>query len=466
MGYKMVENKGGLSIDCEKCNNVGSVNLTSSLDGSFCVNCPNGVGFNIKTGTCNSCPADSVATDRSRNGTRFSTRECVACVGDTTPDGEEMQACRRCHSSFLLDNDTCSDCTAKGSGYLISGGVCFDETALIKEANSMNKVKYGDKSFDSAFFRSNLRASQALCKADSNFTACQLLGNLCVLLDYVGGGNDACKLYTDLVNSKSPIGVVNEVNRDWPVVMPWLFYELSASDAPEVLDKKEITKKFERSEAVNFILAVYTLNGSFIGYENGLDTLQMCKDRPSKMAAASKFATTYRSSCSIAVEDLKKTPMFLYDMFLVLDKKLYPVPVLMENYVDGGDNVNEGSDRDLWKLTRRFYVVDNLIGISPDGNQKLQYIRYSSKIELNIRLRSSNGEIYPPMLRIKYKTLDLNDEDESKGDKELSFAVTYEMDTSKIKKDTEVLAQVWINSLLLQNSLTPKRAKYKTKKKS
>lgn len=423
---------------CEKCNNAGSVNRTSSLDGSFCIECPTEVGFNIKTGTCNRCQANSVPTDRSRNGTRLSTRQCVTCNEETRPDGDEMKACKRCHNSFFLSNNSfCSDCSA--NGYVISGGVCFDETVLLQDSSGLYKVEYGDSSFDSAFFRSNLRASQALCKEDSNFTACQLLGNLCVLRDYVPSGNDACKQYSDLVNSKSS-EVVSDVNRDWPVVMPWLFYQLSASDAPEVLDKKEITKKFERNEDINFVLAVYTLNGSFVGFEDGLNSLQMCKDRPSKMAAASKFATTYQSSCSVAVKDLMKVPMFLYDMFLVLEGELYPVPVLMENYVVDDENVNEGSDRDVWKLTRRFYVVDNLIGISPGGNQELQYIRYAPKIEVNIRLRSSDGEIYPPMLRIKYEAVDLKDEDELNSNKDMSFAVTYEMDMSKITKDTEVLS--------------------------
>ena len=437
--YKMVENKGGPTITCEACNNAaGSGNFTSSLDGSFCIECPTDVGFNVNTGTCNSCPTDSVATDRSRDGARLSTRKCERCVEDTTPGGEDLQACRRCHSSFFLSgNDSlCSSCTE--NGFVISGGVCFDENVLLTDTSSRYKVEYGDKSFDSAFFRTNLRASQALCKKDSNFTACQLLGNLCVLLDYIQGGS-ACKEYTDLVNTKIPLGVVNDDNRDWPVVLPWLFYQ-STSDAPEVLDKKEITKTFQRNEDIGFVLAVYTLNGSFVGYEYGLDSLQMCKDRPSKMAAASKFATTYRSSCSIAVKEMTKMPMFLYDMFLSLGDDLYPVPVLMENYVKDNENVNEGSDRDKWILTRRFYIVDNLIGISAGGNQELQYIRYSPKIELNIRLRSSDGEIYPPMLRIKYDALDLNDEDTLNSDKEVSFAITYEMDMSKIKKDTEVFS--------------------------
>jgi len=426
----MVENKGGHSITCKACNNAdGSRNFTSSLDGSFCIECPTDLGFNAKTGTCNSCLADSVATDRSRNGARLSTRKCERCVEDTTRGGEDLQACRRCHSSFFLSgNDSlCSSCTE--NGFVISGGVCFRETILLQDTSSMYKVEYGDKSIYSAFFRTNLRASQALCKKDSNFTACQLLGNLCVLLHYIQSGS-ACDEYKKIKSDSNS----DRLNKEWPVELPWLYYR-PTSDAPEVLDKKDITKTFQRNEDIGFVLVVYTLNGSFVGYEYGLDSLQMCKDRPSKMAAASKFATTYRSSCSIAVKEMTKMPMFLYDMFLSLGKKLYPVPVLMENYVnDENENVNEGSDRDKWILTRRFYIVDNLIGISADG----KYIRYSPKIELNIRLRSSDGEIYPPMLRIKYDALDLNDEDTLNSDKEVSFAITYEMDMSKIKKDTEI----------------------------
>jgi len=251
------------------------------------------------------------------------------------------------------------------------------------------------------------------------------------MLEYTETGNDACKQYTDLVNSKSSLGVVSDVNQDWPIVMPWLFYQNSANNAPEVLDKKDITQQFQSNEDMNFVFAVFTLNGSFVGYETSLDVLQICKDRPSKMASASKFATTYQSSCSVAVKELMKKPMLLYDMYLVLDKTLYPVPLLLENFKEGDEKVNEGTDREKWKLTRRFFVIDNLVG----GDQ---WIRYPEKIELNVRMRSTDGEIFPPMLRIRYKELDIKDEEILNGNQDASFAVTYEMDTAKIKKDTEV----------------------------
>ena len=440
-GYKIVLNNGGPSKDIKCFNCGGSLNETSSLDGSFCIRCQNNStgGFIGNTGTC-ICPENSFARDRGANGVRLSTRQCVTCTEDTKLSGAEEKTCRRYHSSFLLDNNDNNatvrqECVngEKNSGYTVVGGICFQDSDLIEEKNNLYKVTYVDEDnpIESSYYERNLRAAEALCKKYSNFTACQLFGNLCVLHDYTG---EVCDRYETLVDT--PVGNPVNGNSDWPAYMPWLFYnKKNAGEAPDILDKKEITKTFERNEDIKFLLVVYTLNGFFVGYENGLDSIQICKERPSKMASASKFATTYKSSCSVPVNDLKNMSMFLYDMFIVLGDKIYPVPVLMENYVSGNEKVNENSDRTKWQLTRRFFVVDNKIGIRPESKE-LEFIRYSSKIEVNIRLRSSDGEIYPPMLRIRYEPLEVKDK--AKSSIEMSFAVTYEMDLTKIKKDTEV----------------------------
>ena len=79
---------------------------------------------------------------------------------------------------------------------------------MLKDTSSMYKVEYGYKSIDSAFFRTNFRASEEFCNKDSNFTACQLLGNLCVLLDYIQS-ESACEEYKKLVKGK----IKNDYNR-------------------------------------------------------------------------------------------------------------------------------------------------------------------------------------------------------------------------------------------------------------
>lgn len=436
-GYKLLYDKGGPSITCENCVGGGSSNATTSLDGSFCIVCPNDVGFNAQSGTCNNCPENRFPVDRERNGVQLKIRQCLSCEESTRTGPSYEEACQRCHWSFLNSNDSsCLSCI--DDGFDISGGVCFESANLLSVTSFPNlfKVKYGDKEIESTYFEENLRAAEALCKHHSNFTACQLLGNLCVLLDYMvqTGLGEACKLYNDLVTSKAPTGLVNGINSDWPVVMPWLYYQKSVSNAPEVLDKTDITQQFNSNTDLSFIFAVFTLNGSFVGYEMGLDILHFCQDRPSKMAAASKFATTYRSSCSVAVKELLKNSMFFYDMYLIVGENLYPVPLLVENYRDGGEAVNEGSERGKWKLTRRFYLVESTVGMSVNN----KWIRYAEQIELNIRMRSTDGEIFPPMLRVRYKALDVSDDGILNGNQEVSFAVLYEMDNTKITKDTEI----------------------------
>ena len=79
-------------------------------------------------------------------------------------------------------------------------------------------------------------------------------------------------------------------------------------------------------------------------------------------------------------------------------------------------------------------MVESIVGMSINN----KWMRFAEKIELNIRMRSTDGEIFPPLLRIRYRALDVNDEEVLNGNHEVSFAVTYEMDDTKITKDTEV----------------------------
>ena len=429
-GFKLAEEKGGPDTICENCNDGGFVNYTNSFDGTFCVRCPDSIGFNIKTGTCNACPENSIATDRGQNGKKLSSRMCVSCVEDTSPsiEGTHSGICKRCPSHFFDKNRT--ECSCIGANREMSGGVCFEDTSLIPENQNMFKVKYGDKEATSYFFRRNLRAAQALCKEKSNLTACQLLGNLCVMLVY-NKNLDACKEYSKLVTAKASVATVRQ-NTDWPTVMPWLFYSTNDPEAA-VLNTNDIKSKFQANGELKFVVAVYTPNGSFVGYQYDLSSLQLCNDRPSRMAAASKFATTYQSSCSIPVKELKEIePMFFYDLFLHLDGgRLYAIPLLVDNI-----NVNKENDAQKWILTRRFYIVDNLGGKTA-ANKKPEHMHYAAKIQLKIRLRSSEGEIFPPLLQIMYEALDLSDETENSS-KEVSFSISYEMDTEKIEDDTKV----------------------------
>lgn len=454
-GFKITEQNGGPELKCESCI---SANKTVTSDGWSCISCPNKLNIDSSSGRCLDCQGGFVPVDRQPDGTLLSERVCVKCLQDTSPSFD-TNSCKRCHSSFLRLNVSGQVCDCPTASHTVTGGVCVKKTNLVTErSNDIFTVTYDNgKQIVSYFFKEHFQSSQALCKLYQNYTACQLLGNLCVLLDYTleleksSFESDACKAYLDASENR----VYRSRNFDWPVNMPWLYFKENVQDATDQLNRKDITTKFQASKPIVFTFTTFTLNGSFIGFQNGLSLLQLCQDRLTKMTAADKFATTFTSSCSIAVTELLKKPMYFYDMFLLLDgKTLYAVPVLLQNYKVNKELVNSESDQTKWQLTRRFFLVENLVGKTTE-NGKLTMIRYAKDIELFIRLRTSDGQIYPPYISIKYDSVDVSDAAEvAKATKSVSFKVSYQMDEAKIKEDIHVRCMmVFLYMLIHFNTL-------------
>lgn len=49
---------------------------------------------------------------------------------------------------------------------------------------------------------------------------------------------------------------------------------------------------------------------------------------------------------------------------------LYPVPVLVTNYYNSdGNRVNNAADQTEWQLTRRFFLVDNVLFPGPQRRE-------------------------------------------------------------------------------------------------
>lgn len=363
-GFKIVEKHGGPELKCESCR---VLNKTTSLDGWSCISCPSNAVLDITSGQCLDCVSGSVAVDRQPDGTLLSQRACVRCLMDTAPSYNSGN-CKRCHSTFLRSNVSGLLCDCPKATHSITGGVCVSKSNLVLEvSNDIFTVTYDNgKAIVSYFFKEHFQSSQALCKLYQNFTACQLLGNLCVLLDYTleleksTSETDACREYLEISKNRN----YRSRNFDWPVNMPWLYYKNENSgDATDILNKKDITVKFKANSQITFTLSTFTLNGTFVGLQNGLSHLQLCQDRLTKMDAANKFATTFVSSCTIPVSKLLVTEMYFYDMWLLLDgKTLYPIPILVQNYKVNKETVNAKSDRSKWQLNRRFFLVENLVG--------------------------------------------------------------------------------------------------------
>lgn len=69
-----------------------------------------------------------------------------------------------------------------------------------------------------------------------------------------------------------------------------------------------------------------------------------------------------------------------------------------------------------------------------------QVIRIAEKVEIEFRLRNSKGQIFPPYIRIRYKTMTVNEDIlKRKPVVSVSFRVNYQMDTSSISRDVKVM---------------------------
>jgi hypothetical protein len=100
---------------------------------------------------------------------------------------------------------------------------------------------------------------------------------------------------------------------------------------------------------------------------------------------------------------------------------LIQIFVLDRNYEDvGGQRVNarpsrqRDEDRSRWQLTKRFFLVDNVLGSDAplqivNGQTQARLVRFAKTVTLHIELQTTkNGHIYPPFLDIDYADVERN----------------------------------------------------------
>ena len=114
---------------------------------------------------------------------------------------------------------------------------------------------------------------------------------------------------------------------------------------------------------------------------------------------------------------LATTDVIYYDLYLYYDGvqsttpldqitsgALYPVPVLLKNLRNGGAAFNANPETFDDQLTRRFFTVDALSGVSQAG-QLPAVVRYLKTARLTATIRSDDAipsQILPPLLEIEY----------------------------------------------------------------
>ncbi|KAM7383519.1 hypothetical protein PAMP_003165 [Pampus punctatissimus] len=449
-GYKALTTDKG-SITCQQC---PTDKPTVTNDGFECIRCPASVS---DEGKC-LCPPGSVLVERDVNGDLLVEARCEMCNGNgpafSVPNSSENR-CERCQASFINTSCVCNPPN------VLAGGICFPPGSLSTNVNPSVNFAQLKFSVQSAWFVKNLYSSAAAClllcvkqgmclQVFSNLTACQALGNMCVMnMHSVSGvSTDACGLFNTIFRSKAALSSTQDISY-WRVNLPWLYYGDEPGLASRVLQTDPVPIGFtfrgrNKNTDIKLIAAVYNIRGEFLRWENiGGGNLQLCPESTTKQAAAFSFGTAYQENCDLSVTELVQTypePLF-YDVFMDLgggeNRKLLPLPTLVYNQQYNGRFINQESMKN-WYLSRRMFLVDALSGREKSVNSLPKVIRVASSIKIRFQLvpRTQEGEVFPPLMTVAYRDVLITDIKTQTVS--TTFSVEYEMDQNeaRIKTDT------------------------------
>ncbi|KAL7840509.1 hypothetical protein AOLI_G00258320 [Acnodon oligacanthus] len=442
-GFKLLTNNGG-SITCQKCP-VSKPGITQ--DGYECIRCSGSVG---EDGKCQ-CPTGSILVERNVNGTLLEEAVCEVCNGTvpalSAPDAKGSR-CVRCQDSFISMSQSCM-C---GSPNILAGGMCFASSSLPASVVATVSFAQLGLAVPSAWFSGFLYSSAAACLSLTNLTACQTLGNMCVLNMHSMSTiiNDACGLYNTIYRATAAQGN-NQNIPYWRINMPWLYYGDQPGLASRVLQSEPLPVGFNfkgtnKNTNIELLAAVYTAQGEFIRWESvGRGNLQLCPDTLIREQAAYIFGTAYKQNCILSVSDLlagQSEPLF-YDIFLVQqkaqgDKRLLAVPILNLNLQFNGQFVNQAPNMNSWYLTRRLVLIDTLSGREKSLSSTPRVIRIASNLKIRFQLvpNTQKGEVYPPLMTVSYSDILITDP--AKQTVTVSFSVEYEMDQNEARVKTDI----------------------------
>lgn len=415
------------SITCKPCPDE----KVTSLDDRSCISCAND-SFNATLGTCEPCINGIVVEEDN-------VQSCIPCRKGTIFD-KRSGRCVSCPKGFMADVGKCVCANNTKS----SGGLCLPEGNNLDSLFNVNFESGVVKR--SAFFVEHIRAVLYNCKEKNNGTACQVLANMCVMLQYrltVLEENACSEFFTYAKKHHA------DCRTDGKTFGPQLFY--ISDDTKSELFKTNVPFTYSsdpesRASRLKIIAMKYNVNGTVRGvsYLQSVE-LQLCKNYVNGDDLPFIFGTRVEKKCEVFLRDIwDESELVFYDLFLVGDVKgnqseMYPIPVLIRSIIKNGEPVNKNADVSRWQLVRRFFLTDPVSGIQ-DSSMVIQdrrqpfaeIFRYAAEITLRIKLKKegSPGSIYPPLLIITHA--EATPKDYMKNVRvPVTFTVSYEMDQSE-----------------------------------
>lgn len=292
-------------------------------------------------------------------------KECVACASFNYFTGPGSHVCEACPYPDIMERDVDTYECLCITGYIQSAGSCVksaDITDIISQypLENARTVVYNFVETNSGLSKVTLQASDTFshfyikslrdCSNTQQIEACQNLANLCVLQLY-NEETAICQVYKYIQNTRE-LASADVPDPGLKENMAWIYYENNAEDVLTAdTVNMDVTFDSNHDSKVNlleFQLAMFRLNGTFIQYESLTDQLLLCPHSDSDSSLYRKLGTNVIYDC-----DLDLTPYIYYDETIFYDPylvdqdgTLIDVPVLIENFVDeNGDKPNEDSDK-------------------------------------------------------------------------------------------------------------------------
>eukprot|EP00833_Pecoramyces_ruminatium_P008275 jgi/Orpsp1_1/1182307/evm.model.c7180000080766.1 len=430
---------------CSAC----EINYSSTSDRKNCMKCTYGyneenksctcpTGFyiveeydineNAYYAVCKECPENSYPTE--------DLSKCIYCTGDTKPALIKGKYQCSCYDNILVNNNYCID---EDSMYIIG-----------REFSGISRITYKDIvgtddktsiTVESDFIQQNFIEAYMKCDDGENQTACQMLGNLCVLQLY-DEDSPACVAYKTA--AKKNVG-----KSDRPNNVPYLFHGLLGGSITELLNTK---MGYHFSYADNpisgynntlpLIVAKYDFNGTFIRYEKLTNQFQLCSEDAKRSFLFTRVGTNYKKKCSVNIADEidKIETTYFYDIFVVdSTNALLPVPVYIKN--NEIEVYNPVVDT-IQKYYRRIFFFDIISSQGSDSH----IIRYPKEFHIKITQGLENDEFLVPYIEVEYEEEYMSNiyEDEEGYFTKYKFEVNY---ISASSETTFYIAMVFMLTL-------------------
>lgn len=448
-GYAKTESTRDLpTFVCAKCDSG-----VPSLDQYTCQSCPDSIDSSKNECVCDWASFE-VIIEKDLQGEYLDSKKCVACKSSAYYPGKFSYTCEACPDSNMERDADTNECSCK-SGYVESQGSCVSSSELvdleISESaytmiynNRENAQGVGSHTLSPSYtFRYFYQKAALDCYTYQVIKGCQIIANLCVLQLY-NEDSEVCRVYKEKLAENNELANQLVPDQGWKKDMAWIYYERNAKT---IIEAGSVTMKvtFDPSDStktnlMEFKLAEFHIDGSLIGFKELTDQLILCPHSLEDSKNFREFGTNINIACSLDLTQFFTTSKNnFYELYFIdQDGTAIDVPVLFTDYMASGGNKpnSESKSKSGWKLTRRFFIYDNLSGISTVGGYETgaapEIVQYLNRAKLVFTLRADKEQqIYVPYLVVTYKSRLYTYVEGTDSTDSIKFISEYGMDTTK-----------------------------------